>query len=63
MACRTDGNALSHLVLDAAELAYGRCRDGARDSRDSDGDDGDGGNATDLFGDDGTHRDGDGLGQ
>lgn len=56
------GRTLGDGIFDAANLAddwRGHC---SRDSRNRDGDDGDARDAPDLFGDDGAHRDGDGLG-
>lgn len=63
MACGADGDSLRDAVLDAAELADRNGGDGPGNSRDDDGDDGHRGNAANLFGDDGTHGDGYGLGQ
>ena len=57
-----DADTLRYGIFYTAVLADDWRRDGSGDSRDGDGDDGDARDAPDLFGDDGAHRDGDGLG-
>ena len=63
MACGANGNALRHLVLDAADSANGGGCDGARNSRDDNRNNSDGRNASNLFRNDGAHGDRDGFGE